>query len=502
MTLNRRIFLKSTMAGTSLAALGAASAAEAEQWDDACDVVVLGCGAAGLMAAIQAADGGASVRIFDKGTSPYHTSTRLNGGCFAACNSKVQISQGVKDSPEEFAANIMRYGAGMSLKAPVMTYARNSGAAFDWLQDHGLAHGFWQPYVGHDIPRTVRQDTFNGKDYIDVLVREAASRGLKIEHDCGLLAFVRDKDGRVAGVECGNAAKRIRVHARKGVVMATGGVTGRAAEVAKWSPALSDAVTIGGGSNDGAALRIAVRDLGVPITHMSFFAEYPYALTIGPGRGPQFRYQYFVEHGAILVDAEGRRFVNETLAPTQISPFMKRNAGAAMYAVMTRDVFEKTAKKYPFGALLSSPQWKRPQWEALLKERGPAASADKLADAAKAVGVNAETLEKTVAEWNEAVRQKKDASFGRAAFAEPLLKGPWIVVRINLWVCLSMGGLRVNERLQVLGWDDRPIEGLHAAGEVVGGVHGEHYLGGNACGFAHTSGYVAGRLLTGQTVSL
>lgn len=56
--------------------------------------------------------------------------------------------------------------------------------------------------------------------------------------------------------------------------------------------------------------------------------------------------------------------------------------------------------------------------------------------------------------------------------------------------------------MQVLDWNDEPIKGLYAAGETVGGIHGAHYLGGNACGFAHTSGYVAGRLATGQPVEL
>ena len=175
--MNRRNFLR--VAAAAPATLGAGSVFAAStsgtpapaHWDYEADVVVIGCGAAGLMAAVQAFDGGAKVVVFDKGISPYHTSTRLNGGCFAAVGSRIQKEHGVKDSPEAFVDNMSAYGDGMTLREPALTYARNSGAAFDWMVDHGLAPGMWQPYNGHTNPRTVRQKTYNGKDYIDVLVR-------------------------------------------------------------------------------------------------------------------------------------------------------------------------------------------------------------------------------------------------------------------------------------------------------------------------------------------
>lgn len=135
--MNRRNFLR--VAAAAPATLGAGSVFAAStsgtpapaHWDYEADVVVIGCGAAGLMAAVQAFDGGAKVVVFDKGMSPYHTSTRLNGGCFAAVGSRIQKEHGVKDSPEAFVDNMSAYGDGMTLREPALTYARNSGAAFD-----------------------------------------------------------------------------------------------------------------------------------------------------------------------------------------------------------------------------------------------------------------------------------------------------------------------------------------------------------------------------------
>ena len=507
--ISRRSWLSIAAAGSASAFMQSASAAGMqsrslpEKWDMEVDVVVLGCGAAGMMAAVQAADGGALVAVFDKGQSPYHTSTRLNGGCFAACGSRIQKENGVKDTPEDFAKNISDYGDGMSLMDPVLTFAKNSGAAFDWLVDAGLAPGFWQPYNGHVIPRTVRQNTYNGKDYVDVLTKALDARGIKIHHDHALVRFFFDeKTNTCVGAECGTGTNAVKVRAKKGIVMATGGITGSAKEVAKWSPVLAHAVTIGGGSNDGEAMRIAVRDLGTPLTHMQYFAEYPYARALGEGRGPQIRYQYFVENGGMLVNKDGKRFVNEDLAPTQISPYMKKNAGQCMYLLMTRDILERTAKKYPFGSLFSSPQWTRDKFNEELAKGRVLSEGNTIEEAAAKAGIDGKALKAQVEEWEQMVDAKKDTQFGRKKIGQRLGQGPYLIARIDLWICLSMGGLKVSKAYEVLGWNDQPIKGLYAAGETVGGIHGVNYLGGNACGFAHTSGYVVGRLLSGQSVSL
>lgn len=455
---SRRAFLGTSLlslpilAGqTSLA--GEPTKANEPAWDKEADVVVLGCGAAGLMAACQAAAAGATVIVFDKGESPYHTSTRLNGGCFAACGSRIQKEHNVKDTPEDFAANINAYGDGMSLMEPVMTYAKNSGAAFDWLVDHGLAEGLWQPYNGHTIARTVRQKTYNGKDYIDVLVKESNRLGIPINHDCGLQAFIVDKENnRVLGVRCGNQKNSVLCKAKKAVILATGGITGSSEEVAKWSPALKDAVTIGGGSNDGEALRIAVRDLNAPITHMQYFAEYPYARAIGKGRGPQIRYQYFVDNGALLVNNKGKRFVDESLAPTLISPSLKTTEDGSMYLVMNPEIFDKAAAQYPIGALVSSPQWTREKWDKELKSGRVAVCADTLEEAAQKAGIDPKGLSQQVSQWNEMVKAGKDSLYNRKLNVAQLDKGPYIISKINLWVCLSMGGLRVNKNLNSIFW--------------------------------------------------
>lgn len=177
--LTRRRFLGTAAAAAAGAAVTlpaqAASVANPApaKWDIETDVVVLGCGGAGLMAACQAFDRGAKVEIFDKGMSPFHTGTNLCGGLFTAYGSRMQKADPkIKDSWKAFADDIIAYGEHMSLKEPVYAFAKHSGEAFDWLEDHGLAKHHLEPYAGHTHVRAHRQDSFKGRDYIEVLTRK------------------------------------------------------------------------------------------------------------------------------------------------------------------------------------------------------------------------------------------------------------------------------------------------------------------------------------------
>ena len=177
--LSRRKFLGSAAAATAAAvtsvpALAAANAQAAPaKWDETVDVVVCGAGGAGLMAACQVADKGGKVIVVDKSYSPYHSATRMCGGLFTAYGSAIQKREGAKDSWQEFVHDIMAYGNFMSLKEPVELFAKHSGEAFDWLEDHGLAPHHLEKYAGHSNLRAIRQESYQGVDYIDVLVKES-----------------------------------------------------------------------------------------------------------------------------------------------------------------------------------------------------------------------------------------------------------------------------------------------------------------------------------------
>ena len=287
-SVSRRTFLGTAAAASVSAVAAPAMAASTSgnnlpaKWDDTVDVVVLGCGGAGMMAACQAHDAGGKVAVYDAGQSPFHTATNLCGGLFTAWGSKMQNAdpEGRKDSWQQFAEDIMAYGNYMSLKEPVYCFAKNSGKAFDFLEDAGLAKHHLEPYAGHSRLRAHRQDSFKGRDYIEVLVKQLDKRGIKINHGMGVTKFYYDPaTNTVVGVQVGEGDKAKNVKANKGVIMATGGITGTPQSLDRWVPSVAGkGVAIGGPKNDGTAMMVAVRDVGVPLSHMQYIASYPLRL--------------------------------------------------------------------------------------------------------------------------------------------------------------------------------------------------------------------------------
>ena len=504
--LTRRNFLAATLTGTAAAAALPISAHAQEtrlpaKWDIETDVVVLGCGGAGLMAAVQAFDAGAKVEIFDKGQSPFHTGTNLCGGLFTAWGSKLQKSnpEGRKDTWEQFAQDIIAYGEHMSLKEPVYAFVKHSGEAFDWLADNGLAAHHLEKYAGHTGLRAHRQDSFKGRDYIEVLVKALEKRKLKIHHGMGVQKFFYDeKQNRIVGVACGVGQKQVTCRAKMGVVMATGGITGTPESLDFWVPSVAGkGVAIGGPSNDGEALRVAVRDLGVPLSHMQYIASYPCGIVVNGRNGPYCRWWFITGQGGILVNKNGERFVTEREGICHVTPKLAANPDGCHYVLADKATWERTLKKIKLGALVGLPSWSEERVDAEFQKGENLWKCATLEELCQKSGIKLEGLKKQIATWNKAVETKNDLQFGRKDQEHKIGEGPYYCIRMFPWNNLSCGGVRVTEKFEVLGWDLKPIKGFYAAGETVAGVHGAFYCGGNACGFAHTSGFMAGKYVTG-----
>ena len=340
-SVSRRTFLGTAAAASVSAVAAPAMAASTSgnnlpaKWDDTVDVVVLGCGGAGMMAACQAHDAGGKVAVYDAGQSPFHTATNLCAGLFTAWGSKMQNAdpEGRKDSWQQFAEDIMAYGNYMSLKEPVYCFAKNSGKAFDFLEDAGLAKHHLEPYAGHSRLRAHRQDSFKGRDYIEVLVKQLDKRGIKINHGMGVTKFYYDPaTNTVVGVQVGEGDKAKNVKANKGVIMATGGITGTPQSLDRWVPSVAGkGVAIGGPKNDGTAMMVAVRDVGVPLSHMQYIASYPCGIVVNGRNGPYCRWWFITNNGGILVNKNGQRFITEKEGICHVTMFAPVNIDGTNY---------------------------------------------------------------------------------------------------------------------------------------------------------------------------
>ena len=504
--LSRRGFLGTAAVGAAAGACAPAFAASTSgtalptKWDMETDVVVLGCGGAGMMAACQVVDAGRKVEVFDAGISSYHTGTNLCGGLFTACGSKIQKGDPtIKDSWQAFAEDIMAYGNYMSLKEPVYGFTKHSGEAFDWLADHGLPAHHLENYAGHTNRRAHRQESFKGRDYIDTLVKCFAERKIQIHHKMPVTRFWFDeKANRVVGVQCGTGDKAVNCRAKLGVVMATGGITGKPESLDRWVPSVAGkGVAIGGPNNDGSAMLTAVRDVGVPLSHMQYIASYPCGIVVNGRNGPYCRFWFITNQGGILINKNGKRFVTEKEGICHITPHLAHNPDGCHYVLADQASWDRTLKTIKLGALVGLPSWTEERINAEFALGKNLWKADTLEELCQKSGVDLKGLQDQIAIWNKAVEAKNDTQFGRTDMQHKIGAGPYRMIRMFPWNNLSCGGVRVTEQFQVLGWDMKPVNGFYAAGETVAGVHGAFYCGGNACGFAHTSGYMAGKYITG-----
>lgn len=115
----------------------------------------------------------------------------------------------------------------------------------------------------------------------------------------------------------------------------------------------------------------------------------------------------------------------------------------------------------------------------------------------KQLGMPAENLEKTVAEYNKMVEAKSDTKFGRKLFDQKIEKAPFYATPRAPSIHHTMGGLEINTKAQVVDVLGNPIPGLYAAGEVTGGIHGSNRLGGNATADVLTFGRIAAKSALG-----
>lgn len=221
-------------------------------------------------------------------------------------------------------------------------------------------------------------------------------------------------------------------------------------------------------------------------------------LTVVNGRsGPYCRWWFITGQGGILINKNGARFITEREGICHVTPKLAGNPDGCHYVLADQATWERTLKKIKLSALVGLPSWSEERVLAEFKKQENLWKCDTLEELSKESGVSLEGLKKQIEIWNKAVETKVDNQFGRTDQEWQIGAGPYYMIRMFPWNNLSCGGVRVTEEFQVLGWDMKPVNGFYAAGETVAGVHGAFYCGGNACGFAHTSGFMAGKYVTG-----
>ena len=446
----------------------AAEAPQSRQWSRSFDVVIAGGGAAGVMAAINAAKAGASVLLV-QATVVLGGNSAISSGWIRSVNTKWHAKKGIQDTAKAYEENIIEYGCGTRNPKKAAVIAERSHEFVDFLIDWG-------------VPFTDDEDRFNGGNTLRVVkakggggaVMKGLLRALRETKNVTVMTSTRLTDiipnasrTAIEGVEILSNGKKELIGA-KALVLATGGFgrnqdyverfanqwakTGRIMDVGDLGDGLRMATELGAGAQN---LEICMVCPTLEVTRNVFFSSAP------------------VVNGAIFVNEKGRRFTNEYVIYTKTNIDMLKQQKVWEIATPEQHATVNT-----------------------MIRMGVAVRCDTIEDLARHIGCDPAGLKADIEEHNRITAMPADQRndrFGRKAYGKPL-NAPYYAVRVKPVMIETVGGIMIDEQTRVTSLFGKPIlNGFFAAGAVAFGEHfAKGYRSGEAYVYAGVTGLVAG----------
>lgn len=497
------------------------STTKAKDIEETVDVVVVGAGGAGMTAAITATDAGKKVIVVESQPIAGGNSVRSTGGMNAAKtpyqdknefkeaagvektlataaekyadNATITaLAATVKSQWDAYQANPQGYfdsvelmeldtligGKGKNNPELVKALAENSAAAIEWLASIGAEVKNVGAFGGASVKRIHRPVNADGKVtavgayIVPILEKNLQDRNVQFLFDTTANEIIM-KDGKAVGIKAtGKDGNKVTINA-KSVVIATGGFGANAEMVEKYKPELKGFATTNAEGAQGQGIDMATA-VGAATVDMDQIQIHP-TVHIEEDGNAHLITEGLRGDGAILVNAEGKRFYDEVSTRDKVSAAIIAQPDKSAWLVVDQSMVDKSAV---IAGYIKS---------------GYTVTGATYEELAKAMGVDEATFVSTMNTWNQAVEAKSDAEFNRTSFANPLTAAPYYAIKITPAVHHTMGGIVINPKAEVLNEKGEVISGLFAAGEVTGGVHGANRLGGNAVADFVVFGRIAGQ---------
>jgi len=493
----RRIFLLTSASFALLTACSESESSELVDWDEETDVLILGGGGAGLVAAIEARREGAEVIVLEK-SAVLGGNTIRSGGVVQAAGTAQQQAAGVSgDTPARHAEYWLQAGEGVPEPELVQLLADNAPAAIDFMTSIGVVYETVYgvgpiPYVDPDLMVDrihvpgAGPEVGGGVNAFNKLVEEAEAQAVDVRLSAPARALIEDEDGRIVGVraEIGGATYHIR--ARRAVILATGGFDNNKEIARQLSPQLlwelETGISYCTPENTGDGILMGM-DVGADLAGVGGTIGVP---AVSLGAGPLAPGLPTVP--GVWVNGFGQRFVNEE---THYSYAMRAVFDQQQHIAWA--VFDETIKG--LGGAAVGGIWGA--WSEDLSEEiasGKVKTGATIEELATAIDVSPEGLAQTLQSWNEGVAKGMDSVFGKQQGLQAIDTGPYYATRVTSVNLGSCGGLRIDSQCRVIDVTGAAIAGLFAAGMVAGGYIGPYYPGsGTAVMGTIVFGRIAGK---------
>ncbi|MDN6585521.1 MAG: FAD-dependent oxidoreductase [Enterococcus sp.] len=461
--------------------------------EEEADVVIVGSGAAGISAALRADQMGLKTIVVEK-LSFVGGAISISGGNQVVMGSKLQAAAGVSDDTaecmvEDFLAN----GSGLNVPELLTTLAENVGETTDWVHEYmGVEYDMKNGLHTLAEYRKNRELAYeDGGHGFAASARKALERSnVTIYLQTKAESLLTDGNGKVTGLTAvEDTGKRHNIHAQ--AVILTTGSYGNNPNLL--SQELNNILFYGTKSSTGdGILMTTTPELNAATRLMEYGKIYPNGVEVSQGYAKSTiggNIEVLKRNG-LLVNTSGKRVINERASNKEILKVLLQQDPQMLFLLMDAKHFEIFTEAVEEGGITREDLARWIENEAETPQIFQAATLEELAEKAN---MSRESLVDTVARYNGWVEKQKDEDFDRQLefLQEKVGEGPYYMIEQKPRFATTMGGLVANSDLQVMNRNDQAIEGLYAAGEVVGGVMGSDSPSGANNAWALTSGKLA-----------
>lgn len=436
------------------------------------DLLIVGSGAAGFTASMAAREAGVKNLIMIEKMAVPGGNSQLAAGGMNAAGTKFQKQAGIEDNPQLMFDDTMKGGKNVSNPDLVRVLADKSNESIEWLDKHGATLSHVGQGGGSSAARMhgPADGAFVGP-YLSKFFRdEAAKSNLDLRLNTKLVKLIKGTNGEITGALVKGKHTGIYQIDAKAVILATGGIGANPELIQKLRPDISPEVKTSnqpGSQGDGITLG---ENVGAAVVDAKEIQLNP-TLLVG---SPVIVSETVRGAGAVFVNKEGKRFISELTTRDKTSAAVSKQTGGVAYEIFDQKVRDKVKQT---GAAF---------------ELGLAKEGRTLEELGKNAGIDPKNLAATIAQYNKYAEAGNDPEFGRPKISAKVDTPNFYAIEVTPAIHYYMGGLKINPQAKVIDKNGKVIEGLFAAGEVTGGVHGKNRLGGNSISETITFGRISG----------